>query len=393
MFIPGRIEVLGKHTDYCGGRSIVCAIDRGFHAEVEPRHGRIVVLENRDSSETVSIDLKDPKAPPGHWGNYAAEVVRRLGLNFPDNLNDGVTVRFHSDLPKAAGLSSSSALMIMVFAALGLTNDLRSSGRYQDNIHNDIDLAAYLGCIENGHSFRELAGSSGVGTFGGSQDHAAILLGRKDKLSRFGFSQLMREADFDFTDEHAFVVASSGVAAEKTGAARDGYNRVSMMVSEITSSLGKGLTLAEMIEEFGLDRVLTDVRQMRSKFTAGELLGRVEQFRIENFEIIPAVSERLANGQFGDIGDAIDLSHENAERFLGNQISETAFLQRSAREIGAVAASAFGAGFGGSAYAIVKAADAAGFADEWRRTYLSTFPQHARQSEFFVTRPAECSLV
>ncbi|MEQ1761747.1 MAG: galactokinase family protein, partial [Pyrinomonadaceae bacterium] len=44
MFIPGRIEVLGKHTDYCGGRSVVCAIDRGFHADVEPRTDSVIEL-------------------------------------------------------------------------------------------------------------------------------------------------------------------------------------------------------------------------------------------------------------------------------------------------------------------------------------------------------------
>jgi len=392
MFIPGRIEVLGKHTDYCGGRSIVCAIDRGFHVEIEEYSEPSVVLENLDVSERVSIDLIDPASLPGYWGNYAVEVVRRLGSNFPERWKDGVKISFHSDLPKAAGLSSSSALMIMVFAALDLANDLRSSSRYQDNIHSDLDLAEYLGCIENGQSFRELAGSTGVGTFGGSQDHAAILLGKADQLSGFSFAPLRHDSDFLFPDTHSFVIASSGVAAEKTGAARDSYNRVSQMVSEITKTFGKGLTLAQMFEEFGTDDVLLKIRRMRSKFMTRELLDRVEQFRIENFEIIPAVAEMLSTGKISDIGDPIDLSQQNAERFLGNQIAETAFLRRVAREIGAVAASAFGAGFGGSVYAVVRRSDAEGFMAEWRRVYRNRFPQHARTSEFFTTRPSQCDL-
>ncbi|MEQ1605025.1 MAG: galactokinase family protein [Pyrinomonadaceae bacterium] len=392
MFIPGRIEVLGKHTDYCGGRSIVCAIDRGFHVEIEEESEPVVVLENRDIRERVSIALNDPKSLSGHWGNYAVEVVRRLGANFPERLKDGVKIRFHSDLPKAAGLSSSSALMIMVFAALDLVNDLRGAGRYQDNIHDDLDLAEYLGCIENGQSFRELAGSGGVGTFGGSQDHAAILLGKAEQLSAFSFSPLRRDADFPFPDTHSFVVASSGVIAEKTGAVRESYNRVSRMISEITGSIGKGLTLARMFEEFGVGGVLAKIRRMRSKFMTRELLDRVEQFRIENFEIIPAVCDMLANGNIAAIGDPIDLSQVNAERFLGNQIPETAFLQRSAREIGAVAASAFGAGFGGSVYGIVQASDAESFSKEWQRTYLQSFPQHKRNCEFFATRPSQIVL-
>ncbi len=392
MFIPGRIEVLGKHTDYCGGRSIVCAIDRGFHAEIDQAPDPAVVLENLDVSERISIALSDPQSLPEHWGNYAVEVIRRLGLNFPERIKDGAKIRFHSDLPKAAGLSSSSALMIMAFAALDLVHDIRGSGRYQDNIHNDLDLAEYLGCLENGQSFRELEGSSGVGTFGGSQDHAAIVLGKANYLSCFSFSPLRHDGDLPFPDTYAFVVASSGVSAEKTGSARESYNRVSRMVSEVTSTFGRGLSLAGMFDEFGVDDVLLKVRQMRSRFTNRELLDRVEQFRIENYEIIPAVIDLISAGHIDDIGDVIDVSQENAERFLGNQIAETAFLQRSAREVGAVAASAFGAGFGGSVYAIVKTSDAEGFASEWQRVYRNRFPQHAGSSEFFITRPSQSEL-
>ncbi|HQZ96427.1 MAG TPA: galactokinase family protein [Pyrinomonadaceae bacterium] len=392
MFIPGRIEFLGKHTDYCGGRSVVCAIDRGFHAELEDHSEPLVVLENLDISERISVPLKDPTILPGHWTNYAAEVVRRLGTNFPEGLKNGVKIRFNSDLPKAAGLSSSSALMIMVFAALDLVNDLRGSSRYQDNIHDKLDLAEYLGCVENGQSFRELAGSAGVGTFGGSQDHAAIVLGKADKLSAFSFSPLRHDADFPFPETYSFVVASSGVAAEKTGTARDSYNRISRMVSEVTSTVGRGLTFSRMFEEFGVDEVLSKIRGMRSAFMTRDLLSRVEQFRIENFEIIPSVIEMLAAGRIADIGDAIDISQENAERFLGNQITETSFLQRSAREIGVVAASAFGAGFGGSVYALLTRSDAEGFKAEWQRVYRNRFPQHSGVCEFFTARPSECDL-
>ena len=393
MFIPGRIEILGKHTDYCGGRSIVCAIDRGFRSHVEPRGDSIVMLENVDSGETVSFDLAlESVAPAGHWVNYAIEVGRRLTQNFANHQLNGATIRFQSDLPKAAGLSSSSALMIMVFAALESVNELRETAAFRRNITSDLELAEYLGCIENGQSFRGLEGSSGVGTFGGSQDHAAIMLCRAESLSRFSFSPLAHESDFAFPEEFAFVVASSGVAAEKTGAAREHYNRVSRMVSEITESIGNGRTLAQTIDETGIDKLRSVIRNREFSFTTGELLDRVEQFRVENCEIIPAVSELLAAGEIDKIGDFIDLSQQNAERFLGNQIEETVFLQRRAREVGAIAASAFGAGFGGSVYAIVRSSDAEHFRSEWRRRYVENFPQHRESSEFFITRPSQLVL-
>ena len=385
MFIPGRIEVLGKHTDYCGGRSIVCAIDRGFHAEVEPRSDPLVVVQNRDSGETVSLDLAHPKAAPGHWANYAVEVARRVKMNFISRSLTGVTIRFRSDLPKAAGLSSSSALMIMVFNALSSVNELRDTAEYRENISGDLALAEYLGCVENGQSFRCLEGSAGVGTSGGSQDHAAILLGRTGHLSEFSFAPLTHLADIAFPSDYVFVVASSGVSANKTGDARLRFNRISSMVTEITAAAGEIGSLAKTIDHAGIEEVRDLIARGKFSFTTKDLLDRVKQFYVENFEIIPAVSALLAEGKIGDIGDLIDLSQQNAERLLGNQIEETVFLQRSAREIGSVAASAFGAGFGGSVYAITRASEANDLIEEWRRVYLTQYPQHRATSEFFAT--------
>jgi galactokinase len=60
-------------------------------------------------------------------------------------------------------------------------------------------------------------------------------------------------------------------------------------------------------------------------------------------------------------------------------------LARSAREMGAMAASAFGAGFGGSVWALVKRSEAFAFLSEWRAQYARAFPGHSKQSEFFIT--------
>jgi len=390
MFIPGRIEVLGKHTDYCGGRSVVCAIDRGFHADVEPRTDRVVELWNLDTDERVTFDLANLPDRSGHWIDYAVTVGKRLTANFAEPLN-GCTIRFRSDLPKAAGLSSSSALMIMVFAALDAANELRSTPEYRANISSDIDLAEYLGCVENGQSFRGLAGSAGVGTFGGSQDHAAILLGKRGELSGFAFGPLRHEADLAFPDNLTFIVASSGVVAEKTGAALEKYNRVSRMVSEITNA-GGAAPLSKLIDHVGVERIREIIFSGQFSFSHSLLRDRIEQFRVENYEIIPAVSELLAAGVYDDIGELVDRSQRNAEQLLGNQVEETIFLQRSARRLEAIAASAFGAGFGGSVYAIVHTSDAEDFKSEWRSDYLSRFPHHATVSEFFTTRPSQVVL-
>ena len=81
----------------------------------------------------------------------------------------------------------------------------------------------------------------------------------------------------------------------------------------------------------------------------------------------------------------MDRSQADAERLLGNQVPETAFLAAAARRCGAVAASAFGAGFGGSVWALVPAADVGRFTAAWSSAYADAFPDAAADARFFET--------
>lgn len=381
-FVPGRIEFLGKHTDYCGGESLVCAIDRGFRFDSVPRNDSRVRIRDLNSGETARFDLLNPAAE-SRWANYAAEVARRLRMNFGDRISRGIDLEFRNDLPPAAGLSSSSALMIMVAAALDEANGFTETDIFKRNVTNDLELADFLGCVENGNSFRELAGSAGVGTFGGSQDHAAIVGGRAGHLTRFSFCPTTRISDVRFPEAFSFVVGSSGVVASKTGGARDRYNRLSQMVAEIVSGFSAA-NLAELMREIDSDEMNRRIASIAESFPAGDLLTRAEQFRLESFEIVPQAEEALAGGKYGILGELVDRSQRAAETLLGNQTEETVFLQRSARRLGAVAASAFGAGFGGSVYAVVESGSASEFRAKWESDYRARFP-YLERATFFVT--------
>jgi galactokinase len=81
----------------------------------------------------------------------------------------------------------------------------------------------------------------------------------------------------------------------------------------------------------------------------------------------------------------VDHSQLAAERLLANQVPETTFLARKARELGAIAASAFGAGFGGSVWALVPDSDTAAFRTRWAEAYAAAFPVAARGSEILIT--------
>ena len=184
--VPGRIEVFGKHTDYAGGKSLVTAVPRGFALVASPRDdGRVVARDARWNASTV-IHTDDQATAFHGWANYVAVVARRLLRNFPGAAL-GADLTFVSDLPRAAGVSSSSALVVGVALALIRRGGLEDRPEWQAAIHDALDLASYLGAVENGLTFRSLAGTSGVGTHGGSEDHTAILNCRPGSVSAFSY--------------------------------------------------------------------------------------------------------------------------------------------------------------------------------------------------------------
>ena len=392
-WVPGRIEFLGKHTDYAGGRSLLCATERGFAVVAVPRADARVRVHDATSGESVEGKLSSELVVPhDHWSNYPLTVCRRIARNFPGQLR-GVDLAFASDLPPAAGLSSSSALVIATFLALADANDLSARAEYNDAIGSVEDLANYLGAVENGDSFRTLAGDRGVGTRGGSEDHTAILGARLGALAQYAFVPVRHERDVPLPNDHVFLVATSGVVAAKGGGARDQYNRASALASAalriwratsgseaatLTAALGES---PDRIEEF---RIAVHT-QRDLPYDADALLGRVEQLCAELL-IVQEAGDALVRGDLSRLGELVDRSQANAERLLGNQVPETIALARCARELGAVAASAFGAGFGGSVYALVRSSDAEAFRRRWCEWYLRLFPRHEGLTSIFMTR-------
>ncbi len=390
--VPGRIEVLGKHTDYAGGRSLVCAVDQGFVVSASPRSDdRVRVLNVAEGTEVLlGLDPSLP-TPDAAWARYPATVLRRVARNFPD-ARRGADLAFLSDLPPAAGMSSSSALMVAIFLPLAALNRLEAAETYRRDIRSHEDLAGYLATVENGQSFGALTGDRGVGTFGGSEDHTAMLCGRAGELSQYSFCPVRHERQVAFPPDSSFVVAVSGVRAEKTGAAKDAYNRVSLAVRALVDVWRRASgrdekSLAEAVERAGRGAVREAVSRAEvDGFDTRVLLDRFDQFVEESDVIVPAAGDALGLARLTDFGVLVDRSQELAERLLGNQVPETVALAREARELGAAAASAFGAGFGGSVWALVPTPGAEAFAGRWQDAYRVAFPERAAAA-FLVTRP------
>jgi len=383
FFVPGRIEVFGKHTDYCGGRSLLCAVDRGFAIVARPRRDGIVRVIDVLQGERCEFVLSGEIRPPlGHWSNYPMTVARRILKNFPGRPLAGADIAFASDLPVAAGLSSSSAFIIGTFLALAALNGLHETPEFTESIRTLEDFAHYGGCIENGSGFRTLAGDEGVGTSGGSQDHTAILCCKAGFISQFGFSPVVHERDVAFPRHLAMVVLNSGVVAEKTGSARARYNAVSqkvrLMVELWNRATGQQMPTLASIVRSGSGAVEELRRLVESAgdepFAARDLIARLEQFVEESERTIPRAGDALANGDLDCFARLVERSTAGAVEKLANQVPETIALLDAARAAGALAASPFGAGFGGSVWSMVDRDRLDGFVEALRTSAHGVHP-------------------
>jgi galactokinase len=395
-FVPGRVELLGKHTDYAGGRSLLCAVGRGFCVAAAPRADATlhVVDAGRGLAAEVPLDAALVPSASG-WRVYLETVASRLARNFPGLR--GADVALASDLPRASGLSSSSALVVALFTALSEANGLAERPEYRGTIGSLEDLGGYLGALENGRSFRGLPGEHGVGTFGGSEDQTAILCSHAGRIAQYAFCPVRCERSVPLPDGWTLVVASSGVASDKTGDARDRYNRLSLAAAAILelwnrSSHRQDETLLSAAT--GVPGAPERIRNLLrlipvegDRFTPEFLTGRFDQFLEESTVLVPQTAEWLARDDVVPIGPLVDRSQELAEKCLQNQIPETIALQRSARSLGAAASSAFGGGFGGSVWAVVRREEADAFRKRWGESYASAFPNPTGRSRFFATQP------
>lgn len=398
--VPGRIEVLGKHVDYAGGRSLLCTVERALVVVARPRSDGMVVLRDARRRETVSLSIAAPQRGAIPWSVYPRTVIARLARNFGDVIT-GMDVGFASNLPAAAGVSSSSALTVgLTLAMLGLS-DVPRLPRWREAITDRLALAGYIGALENGADFASLGGERGVGTMGGAQDQTAILCCSRGQLDVFRWMPVQHEQSVAWPADHRFVVGVSGVVAAKTGAAKERYNRAARTVHRMVQAWNRhaGESVRTLREAFvsaaGTGQPTEVPEALRAAvqaaaepdYTVRHFDARLDQFFDETFVLVPKAAEALRQGDLTTFGSLVDASQFGAEHALENQIAETVHLHRFARDLGADAASAFGAGFGGSVWAMIPARQAEAFMARWRERYVRAHPVAAQRAQFFVTSP------
>ena len=214
-----------------------------------------------------------------------------------------------------------------------------------------------------------------------------------DHVSLYRFVPVTPLGDMRMPADWTFVIASSGVQADKADSVMHRYNRASNGARALQAIWNRrapqpALSLADALAT-APDAVDNSPRgwnpvstaPFRSPIsTSGCTTSCVETARA------PKAAATFRDADRAALGELSAESQREADTLLGNQIPETIAMARVARDLGAFGASSFGAGFGGSVWAAVPLADATAFGEEWTRAYERKMPALGRVP-WFVARP------
>jgi len=409
--IPGRVNLIGEHTDYSNCPVFPMAVDRKIMALAAPREDALVTLKNLDpkfESLTFTLSSEIPPYQRGSWGNYIKAGVQQLLskdntlLGKPHRIT-GFDLVVDSTLPPASGLSSSSALVVLASLAL-----LWGHGREPKNEAERIELAETCAAAEHY-----------TGTQGGGMDQAAILLGRSGHGMMINFNPL-RYVQTPLPASHVFVVSHSGVTAPKTQRVMDAYNQrsiecalASALVSRYAASQNffSGITCLGDLRpeitggdrEFGKQTAFEAVSTTpyRVSDLARELELPPEEIQQrwcirrdgslfpepqEGFQIYKRLThvlkewdrvekshEALKTGDIAKFGEYMNESHESCRMYQEVSSKELDLLTDICRKAGAEGSRLTGAGFGGCAVSLVAKEQLEDFlAQTGKKYYLET---------------------
>lgn len=410
---PGRVNLVGEHTDYNGLSVLPMTIDRAVYLACAPRtDGRL-----RFASANVEFGPReyDLNALPSasmvqDWTRYLIAVIEQLGSN---QRRVGADILVLSDLPAEGGLSSSSALTV----AMGLAW-LHILGRVPGN---PITLAEELTLAERR-----------TGTESGGMDQAVSLLGGESHAVKIDFFPLRVER-VPLFKECAFVLCDSLVRANKGGEAKASYNlgpRLGrVMAAMLEAQLCVERTVPVRVErlddlytgdialnheevELLFDKVFakadwtqTSVSTFLSESTGTDTLEALSDLsglsdlpepfplaamarhqRTEHKRVEMARDAALANDA-ETFGALMDASHESCARDYNVSCPELDELVTCARNAGALGARLTGAGFGGYTVNLVRNTDIKVFIDKLHTTYYAQWPPSSADP-VFVAKPS-----
>jgi len=341
---PGRVNLLGEHTDYCGGLVLPLAIDRHLDTLASRRRDGLMRIEAPMVSGSAEISARSlPQARTEHWLNYILGVVAELWT--AGDLRDGFNLLVEGTLPSGAGLASSAALCVGTAYAL--------SGLFRLEV-TDLDLI--LAAQRAEHKY--------AGVQCGIMDQAASALSRRGHALRIDCRTLeMRPVPFD-APGLLVAVCHTGV---RHALAESEYNR---RVAECAEALDAVRRRRPGIACLG-ELASADRLELHG-CVSGAPARRLDHEILEN-ERVRAGTAFLEVGDLASFGRLMFASHDSLRDLYEVSCPELDALVESARSQpeAVLGAKMTGAGFGGAVVALVREEKAAAFerklAEDYRR--------------------------
>ncbi|NYE21457.1 galactokinase [Microbacterium immunditiarum] len=326
---PGRVNLIGEHTDYNDGFVLPFAIDRRTYAAATRSGQRRIRVASTLEAETVEVRIDeldlvfpDRREAVPEWARYPLGVAWALLADRDGDLPPGVDLAIASDVPVGAGLSSSAAIECAVAAAL---DDLWELG---------LDRVALA------RSGR-LAENEAVGAPTGIMDQVAAMLGRTDAAVFLDCRSLDAEVvDLGFRDEglEVLVIDTEVSHAHATGGYRERRTACEHGAAIMGVTALRDLAMDDLPRAAAL---LDDVT-----------FRRVRHVVTENRRVLDTVETLRSHGP-GAIGDLLLASHASMRDDFEISIPELDNAVEIAVAAGAIGARMTGGGFGGAAIALV----------------------------------------
>ena len=329
FFSPGRVNLIGEHTDYNGGHVFPCALSFGTYGAISQRNDKIVRMysENFEDKGIISFEIDNLKNEEEHdWANYPKGVIDVLRKHGYD-VNQGFDMLVYGNIPNGAGLSSSASLELLMAVMM---NDI-----HQFNIDR-VELVKY--CQEAENNF--------IGVNCGIMDQFSIGMGQDSSAILLDCNTLdYKYSTVDLKDE-VIVIANTN---KRRGLADSKYNERRSECEEALKELQTELkisTLGELTEdEFEKNKHLikSDIRAKRAKHAV-----------YENQRTLKAV-KALEDNEIETFGKLMNQSHNSLRddyEVTGKELDTLVDL--ASKHEGTVGARMTGAGFGGCTVSIVK---------------------------------------
>ena len=343
---PGRINLIGEHTDYNGGFVFPGAIDKGITAEVRPNGTDTVMLYSIDLKDRVEFKLNDPVPPTTSWARYIYGVVqesKKRGVEVK-----GFNAAFAGDVPLGAGMSSSAALESCFAYAL---NNL-----FGGNKLSQWDLVLIGQATEHNY----------CGVKCGIMDQFASVFGKNGMLMRLDCNS-REHAYFPFDPQgYRLVLLDSVVKHELASSA---YNDRRANCEHVVAALKRKYpekdikTLRDADWEM-LESVKTDISEEDMKRAAYVLAEK---------DRVLAVCEALNQGDYETVGKKMYETHEGLSQAYEVSCPELDFLNDVAKACGVTGSRMMGGGFGGCTINLVKDELYDSFVNKAKTDYYAKF--------------------